>query len=545
VTVQAPTFFDAQRILGRLLLDRAGTDRAKIDDALTHLQAALAQRPDDLPTGMAVAQILLSTNRTADAEKVLATMLERMPDQRGLNFTYAQVLSKLGRGDEGTKYLERAVEIDPTFSAAVFQLIDTYTKQENWARAAAVLEPLVAEDPANTDLQRREAYFYLRAGQPEKARATFKAVVAADPKDQRAQFFLAESLNDLEQYEEADRIYRTLLEKTPDDPDVLASYGLSLVGQKKYDQAAATFQHLMKVPEVTDSYSVLARTQLAMIELQRGNYGAAVSGVRDILVYRDKPNAQAINIAFDALKREKKYAEAIALLQPIVDKFGNEPFLNARYVEALLRAGDKKRAMDYAMTAAQRGPRNTVGAAEAFLQAEDYPSAIALLTNVVKTDSDVDVLYELASAYERSGDRAAAEKTFLQILEKNPNHAATLNYLGYMWAERGENLDRSAEMLTRAVGQEPNNGAYLDSLGWVYYQQGKLDLAEKYLTDAARLMPHDPTVHEHLGDVLLKRGQAQRALDMYKVALTLDPGAKDEAKIRSKIADVEKRATQR
>ena len=95
-------------------------------------------------------------------------------------------------------------------------------------------------------------------------------------------------------------------------------------------------------------------------------------------------------------------------------------------------------------------------------------------------------------------------------------------------------------MLTKAVTQEPGTGAYLDSLGWAYFRQGKLELAEKYLNDAARILPRDATVHEHLGDVLAKRGDTTRALSLYRVALTLDPESKDEAKLRSKIAELEK-----
>ena len=112
-----------------------------------------------------------------------------------------------------------------------------------------------------------------------------------------------------------------------------------------------------------------------------------------------------------------------------------------------------------------------------------------------------------------------------------------------MWADSNTNLDRAADMLSRAVKQEPHNGAYVDSLGWVYFRQGKLDLAEKYLGEATRLLPRDATVHEHLGDVFAKRGNYKRALDLYRVALTLDPEAKDEAKLRSKIAEVDKQQT--
>ena len=521
VTTSHPDFFDAQRVLGRLLLDRAGNDRAKIDEALTHLQAAFKLNPDDIGTGMAVAQILLSTGRTADAEKALATLLERAPDQRTLNYTYAQVLTKLGRGDESRQYLERAVQVDPTFGPAILQLIDIYQKENEWQKAADLMQPLINDDPMNLDLQRQQAFYYLRAGLPEKARKSFKSLLEADPKDTRSQFYLAEALNDLEQYEEAEKIYRSLLAKTPADPDVLASYGLSQTGQRKYDDAAKTFRLLLAVNDLPDNLQILAKTQLAYIDLQKGNYDEALNGARSILIFRDKPNAQAVNIALDALKRQKRYSDAIALLQPLVDNYSADPFVNARYVEMLVRAGATDRAKMAAATQAKFGTKNTLATSEAYIQTEQYEPAISMLRDALKkSPDDLDLQFELGSAFERSGDRKSAERLFLDILSKRPEHAATLNYLGYMWAEGGVNLDRAADMLSRAVKQEPKNGAYIDSLGWVYYQQGKLDLAEKYLTDAAHLLPRDATVQQHLGDVFAKRGDTHRALDIYRAALT-------------------------
>jgi len=540
-----PDFYDAQRVLGRVILDSAGTDRAQVDEALGHLQAAWKLNPDDLSSGMAVSSILSSTGRMAEAERVLAALLERAPDQRTLNYNYAVVLTKLGRGDESRKYLERAVEVDPTFGPAILQLVDIYQKEGEWDKAAALLQPLITEDPLNLELQRQQAYFYLRGGSAEKALAEFKTLVAADPKDTRSQFYLAEALNDLERYEEADKVYRKLLEKNPEDAELLTSFGLSQVGQRKYDEAAKTFRSLLALPEVPDNLQVLAKTQLAYIALQKGDYASAVEQAKAVLVFRDKPNAQAINTALEAMKKEKHYADAVALLQPLVDKYASDPFVNARYVEFLLRAGDKDRARVAASTQAKFGVRNTVGAAEAYVQNEQYDAAVTLLQDAMKAKPDeVDLQFELGSTYERAGRKADAEKTFQQILDKHPDNSQTLNYLGYMWAESGVNLERAQSMLQKAVAAEPRNGAYIDSLGWVYFRQGKLDLAEKYLTDATKLLPRDATVHEHLGDVLAKRGDVGRALEVYKTALKLEPEAKDEAKLRSKIADLEKQKPQ-
>lgn len=535
-------FYDANRILGRLLLDRAGADRARVEEALGYLNAAFKANPDDLSIGITVSQILTSIGRTADAERVLATMVERAPDQRALNYTYAQVLTKLGRGNESKQYLERSVAIDPTFGPAIMQLLDIYQQENEWKKAAEILQPLIAEDPMNLELQRQQAYFYLRGGEARAARDRFKTLVASDAKDERSLFYLGEAYNDLEEYAEAEKIFRQLIAANPNDPDFAASFGLSLAGQKKWDEASQAFNRLLSMAEVPDNLAALARTQLAYIDLQKGNHAAAVETAKSIFVFRDRPNNQAINIALEALKKENKSADALALLEPLVQKFEADPFLNAKYVELLARSGNKDKARAHANAQVKSGTRNTIAAAEAFVQVEDFPTATTLIKSAITVKPDeIDLQFELGSIYERSGDRKAAEATFVKVLETNPDHAPSLNYLGYMWAEGGVNLDRAHEMLTRAVGQEPTNGAYVDSLGWVYFQLGNLELAEKYLTDAVQLLPRDATVHEHLGDVFAKRGDMERALRAYRTALDLDPQAKDVEKLRSKIAEIERR----
>lgn len=541
VVAKTPDFYDANRVLGRVLLDRAGSDRGKVEEALKYLQAAYKANQDDLSTGIAISQILRSIGRNAEAERLLATMVERAPDQRTLNYHYAQVLTTLGRGDESKQYLERTVAIDPTFGPAVMQLLEMYTQGNQWQQAAHLLQPLIAEDPMSLELQRQQAYYYLRAGDARAARDRFKTLVAADPRDVRSLFYLAESLNDLEEYAESEKIFRQLLAGDPDDVDLTASFGLSLAGQKKWEEANRAFSSLLSKPDLPDNLSALARTQLAYIDVQRGNYGTAVETAKSIFVFRDKVNAQAINIALDALRKQKNDAGAVALLEPIVAKFPTEPFVNARYVEALTRAGQIDQAKAHAAEQAKLGNRNVIAVSEAYAQSTDFPGAIAFVKSAIATKpEELDLRFQLGSLFERSGDRNAAEEVFLAVLEKNPQHAPSLNYLGYMWAESGVNLERAQEMLTRAVGQEPNNGAYVDSLGWVYFRQGNLDLAEKHLTDATKLLPRDPTVHEHLGDVLAKRGDMQRALQLYRMAIDLDPESKDIDKLRSKIAEIER-----
>jgi Tfp pilus assembly protein PilF len=130
------------------------------------------------------------------------------------------------------------------------------------------------------------------------------------------------------------------------------------------------------------------------------------------------------------------------------------------------------------------------------------------------------VWFMLGAIYERQKKFDQAEQQFGKVLNSNPSRAEVLNYYGYMLADRGIRLDEATSMIQRAVSAEPNNGAYLDSLGWAYYKQNKLAEAEEYLRRAADRSTHDPTVLGHLGDVYMKLGQTERAAELMERALS-------------------------
>lgn len=537
-----PNFYDARKLLGRVLLDRSRGNRERVEEALGHLQAAFDMDSDDLGTGLTIAQLLVSFGRTTDAERVLTTLAERYPDHRAVNYQYALLLTKLDRGAEARKYLERVIEGDPTYGAAVFQLVEIYQQAKEWEKASQVLAPMIEAEPLNLDLQRQRAYFLLRAGRTAEARTNFEQILAADPKDDRVRFFLAESLSDLDHLEEAEQIYRALLVKSPNEPDYLVSFGLNLLGQRKYDEAAAAFKTLLEQNGLQSSIRNMAETQLAAIEHFRGNYDVALERSLAVLQKSLQLNTQAMNIALDVYRKKKDFASGSALIERAIKEYGTDPFLGARQVEFLVRAEKGKEAETVAAAQVKSGRRGAIAIAEAYMQLEKYDRGIAILETLrAETPEDIDILFQLGASLERADRVPEAEKIFLSILERNARHSPTQNYLGYMWADRNVNLDRAASMLVDAVEQEPRNGAYLDSLGWVYFRMGKLDLAEKYLMEAAEILPRDATVQEHLGDLNAQKGQWKRALELYRVALDLGPDDTDEQELRTKIAEAEQK----
>ena len=142
----------------------------------------------------------------------------------------------------------------------------------------------------------------------------------------------------------------------------------------------------------------------------------------------------------------------------------------------------------------------------------DVDDALDKVQHLSTKPEDVEYVDFLrGSTYERQKKYEEAETEFKKVLAADPQSAVTLNYLGYMNADRGVRLDESLNYIREAVSLDPTNGAYLDSLGWAYFRMGKYDLAEENLTKALLHMSSDPTVQDHLGDLYQKTGRLKLA----------------------------------
>jgi tetratricopeptide (TPR) repeat protein len=132
--------------------------------------------------------------------------------------------------------------------------------------------------------------------------------------------------------------------------------------------------------------------------------------------------------------------------------------------------------------------------------------------------------FNLAATREQLGDLPGAEAAVRDVLRREPDNPGALNFLGYMWADHGLHLDEAVEMVQRALTADPDNGAYLDSLGWAYFRLGHLDEARSLLERAVALTRGDAVVREHLGDVYKSLKLNALARDQYRLALATDSG---------------------
>ena len=143
--------------------------------------------------------------------------------------------------------------------------------------------------------------------------------------------------------------------------------------------------------------------------------------------------------------------------------------------------------------------------------------------------------YSLGIALERSGQWNRAEADLLHALELKHDQPLVLNYLGYSWIDRGENLERGLKMIEKAVELRPEDGYIVDSLGWAHYRLGDYTSAVQYLEKAIELVPEDPTINDHLGDAYWQSGRANEARYQWRRALQFGPQDDEIKPIQAKL----------
>jgi tetratricopeptide (TPR) repeat protein len=170
---------------------------------------------------------------------------------------------------------------------------------------------------------------------------------------------------------------------------------------------------------------------------------------------------------------------------------------------------------------------------------KDYTNAVRFFTaaEVIARATDPRRLnhifyFQAGAAHERRGDFPQAEIYFKKTLELSPDYTPALNYLGYMWAERGEKLDEAKVLIEKALKSDPKNGAYLDSLAWVLFRQNQPKPALELLLQAVDLMDEpDPTLYDHLGDVYSALGEKEKAREAWQKSISIEPNEKVKQKL--------------
>ncbi len=241
---------------------------------------------------------------------------------------------------------------------------------------------------------------------------------------------------------------------------------------------------------------------------REGQYSQAAQAYAQVpqgsAFYKDAVIGQA-----ETQRRSGDVDAAIETLSSLIDMFPND-------VNVLNALGD-----------IYRGQERWTEAIDAYSQAITYiPSGVPAYWVVY---------YTRGISYERSGRWPEAEADFRAALELSPDQPNVLNYLGYSYVEKGENLDEALQMIETAVARDPENGYIRDSLAWVLYRLGRFEDAVPHMIRAAEQLPLDPIINDHLGDVLWMVGRKTEARFQWRRAISFDPEEADLIRIKRKL----------
>lgn len=541
--------------LGRLLAEEGATS-----DARRELVRAIELDPDDPYLRVELANLQASLGAWEQAAREVARARELAPDNHDVLRAFGQVhLYQVRENPQALalarEAFERLRELAPADLESLGALGRIYLSQQRFDDAAAVFRQILGFWPSHPVASSALIDALMRGGRTEEAEAALREFLRRDPEVPRLRRVLAELLSEKGDHEGAadvleeggpelladPEISRRLalelyqagdpeaalehlgpwIERQPDDHRARLLRVLLLSGMERYGEAEAELAQLHKErPEDVEVASLLARHHL-----RAGRWEAVLAVSEPFLADGvEGERAELALISAQALRELGRPLEALDRLALIVSDESLGPRSTALQAEILLatdRAPEAEELLDEMVRSEQ--PERLSLAAGVYQRAERYDDAIPVLARLVDLDpEDLESRFWLASAYERAARYAEAEEGFEGILAADPEFAPALNYLGYMWAERGVRLGEALELVRRAVALEPDNAAYVDSLGWAHFQLGDYEEAREHLERAAALEGEDATIHEHLGDAYRALGRLDEARDRYRRALELD-----------------------
>ena len=316
--------------------------------------------------------------------------------------------------------------------------------------------------------------------------------------------------------------YREFLKKYPNANDVRMALAKLLINQKRFDEAKPELMHLSKAAKGNpENYEVLGLLAIESKDYPGAeNYfqQALKNGYKDpeqIYIYLGKLADQQKNVKqalvwFDKVQRGEHFIEAKLSLANMIARTQNTDTA----IKMLEKLDNLTTEQQIAVVESQAG---------LLAQAKRNQESFDLLGKAQQKMGNIpELMFEYANAAERLGKYDLMESELNKVIQMKPDYAPAYNALGYSLADRNIKLDLAKELIDKALAITPDDHFMIDSLGWVYYRQGKLDLAAEQLRRAYNLQA-DPEIAAHLGEVLWQQGKKDEAKTIWQGALKDNP----------------------
>lgn len=508
--------------------------------AIAHLERARPGRPFDTGLVLTLGRLYLGRRAWREASVVLEESVAREPESAEARYLLAQAYD--GRGDlaRAIETLEALLAIEPRFVRALLDIADLQVRRRDWPAAARAYERAAEAQPDNVDLRLRQAAALANAGRPAEARTVLTAIERGRPDEPRALLLLVDVERALRDHAAAERYARRLMEVQPAQPFGLQALAQVYADRREYRQVVATlepglarFEASGEHPRVVAGLRVMlgaAHLHLREFEpaMRSFDLAAAQGDAATIAAYRVQTHLEA-----------GRPADALAVAQQARARFPDDLRLTGLEAEAWLKSGDRARAVEVqqaALAGRAEEPEAHVALAGLLLEAREFARAEDVLEAAARRfPNAIAIPFQLGAVLEEQRRYDEAERAFRRALALDASHGPTLNYLGYMLADRGQRLDEAVGLLRQAVEQDPYNGSYLDSLGWAYFKQGALQRAREYLVRAGDQLPNNSVVQDHLGDLLFALRDASGAIAAWQRALDGDGRSIEKRQVQGKI----------
>jgi tetratricopeptide (TPR) repeat protein len=516
-----------------------------IRQAVRELELMKEAAPDDERAYFAIGQCYMNLDQPEKAIAALERWQALVPDSDQGYLTIAQYFDQAGKQDKAIEYLRKAVEAQPDSVQAIALLAQMYSKAKREKDAIPLYQKIVELTGGTPELKMKLASALLDEGQSDKALAMLRQMSQSDPQDPSIRLLLSRALVAERQFADAIENLKSIVADDPGDIEAQFCLGNAYEQSGEGAEAVKIFSRLIEQSrsgsEELKKNLPLFQQHLALSYQDMGDYQKAIAIYEEMA--KADPSPRSYFALINAYRIDRQFDKALSLGKQQYEKNPKEENLALVYARALADAGKVKDGAEVLEKLLPGSPTNLdvyINLSQIYVQAKRFNDAEKVLRRAEERQLDKDrVRFQLAAVYDKQKDHDKAESIFKEILKENPNDGPTLNYLGYMLAERGVRLEEAVKYVKQALVQEPNNPAYLDSLGWAYFKMNDLQKAEKYLLKAGEIEKRDPVILDHIGDLYGKTGNLEKAQEFYKKSLGNGGEPEEVQKIKSKLEKVQ------
>jgi tetratricopeptide (TPR) repeat protein len=564
---------DAQtrRLLGHIYLRSLGNagetagQAETVSRAVEQFKEVVRLDPADAESALWLARLYRLQNQHEKAEVVLRELLKNDSENEAGIEQLTQLLLDQGKSADAIALLE-GITAKSSSPALLDLLGDAYTQTKDLAKAEAAYRKAAELDPSETSHQRGLGQTLLSEEKYPEALKVYQKLSDLMPDDADVYLRLAQIYRELHQMDKAEETLVKARQYSPGSLDVLYNEAMLYQAQGRYEDAIRVLSEAVagvkgqsaSIPSRRRSLAVLYQ-QLGQLYRDTQNYPAAVNTYEELGRLGDDEDRRARLLVIDTYRTAKDLSKALQAGKEAVAKYPKDPSIKSSYALLLGETSQTDEAVKMLRTqlTGTAADRDTyLNIAQIYERARRYAEAeqsARLAETLPGSPRDNEMAWFLLGAiYERQKFFDKAEVEFKKALAVNPKSAAVLNYYGYMLGDLGIRLDEAQSLVQRALAEDPYNGAYLDSLGWIYFKQNKLPDAEATLRKALERDSHDPTMHSHLGDVYARSGRPElaaaeweKSLVEWKRVLPADLEPEKVAEVEKKVSQSKRRVAQK